>query len=361
MLLMPVSPSMLDARDAYLAADVMRFGGANQAELWRAFARRGFGTWSFSSNNSQEGPTSDTDPRPNFVSPLHVEARVGFQAVAVDEGNAPIQSARIYVGHYEARVSPIADTNPATDSPDVGPSGENLDHRAWFVPGTYEFIAHAPGYGHVRFTRTLTAGSGVTVSIPMRTNRASAAKGAVATGDGVRLEALIDDTEGTNWERTGAMPNVSGSQVTVDLQGGVRTVGRVQVSALLTPGQSRFTALRRFRIEVSRDGVNFTPIYTSPANAFPGFNPRPVGSEMLLRSFDVPDTRATHVRIVVLTNQCTGNGAFQGDQDADPANGTDCREGSPGSGPVPLPGDPPQVLAPRDNDVRIAELQVFSG
>ena len=36
-------PSMLEARDAYLAADLLRFGGANQNELWQAFARRGFG------------------------------------------------------------------------------------------------------------------------------------------------------------------------------------------------------------------------------------------------------------------------------------------------------------------------------
>src|SRR5436189_4048233 len=40
-LLMPPAVSMLDARDAYPAADVMRFGGANQTELWRAFAHRG--------------------------------------------------------------------------------------------------------------------------------------------------------------------------------------------------------------------------------------------------------------------------------------------------------------------------------
>ena len=35
--------SMLTARDAYLAADRMRFGGANQAALWNAFAKRGMG------------------------------------------------------------------------------------------------------------------------------------------------------------------------------------------------------------------------------------------------------------------------------------------------------------------------------
>jgi hypothetical protein len=66
------------------------------------------------------------------------------------------------------------------------------------------------------------------------------------------------------------------------------------------------------------------------------------------------------VQIRVLTNQCTGNPAFQGEQDADPLNGTDCRQGSPGAGTVAVFGDLPQVVAPRDDEVHIAELQVFS-
>jgi hypothetical protein len=132
------------------------------------------------------------------------------------------------------------------------------------------------------------------------------------------------------------------------------------VSALLEVGRNRFTALRQFRLDVSDDGVNFRPHYTSPPDAFPGFNPRPVAPEMILREFPVPAFQAVAVRIVVLDNQCTGNPAFQGDQDEDPTSGSDCREGSPGSGPVPVFGDLPQVLAPRDNEVHIAELQLFT-
>lgn len=40
----PANPSLLQARDAILAADVALTGGANQKEIWAAFARRGFGT-----------------------------------------------------------------------------------------------------------------------------------------------------------------------------------------------------------------------------------------------------------------------------------------------------------------------------
>jgi extracellular elastinolytic metalloproteinase len=348
-LLMPVAPSMLDARDAYLAADRLRFGGANQAELWLAFGRRGFGAGAESTNSADD---TDADPTPDFRSPLHGAADVTFQVVAADEGSAPVP-ARVYVGHYEARTSPIADTDPATQ-------GANLDERAAFAPGTYEFVVQARGYGHVRVRRTFSAGTAPTVTVAMRTNRASSSKGASAHGDGVQHEQLIDDTEATSWDLTGAQPDVRESEVTIDLQGARQTIRRAQVSALLEVGRNRFTALRSFRLDVSEDGTNFRPHYTSPADAFPGFNPRPVAPEMIMREFTFPAVEAVAVRLVVLDNQCTGNPAFQGDQDADPTSGSDCREGSPGGGPAPVFGDLPQVLAPRDNEVHVAELEVFT-
>ena len=44
--------------------------------------------------------------------------------------------------------------------------------------------------------------------------------------------------------------------------------------------------------------------------------------------FDVPDTVATQVRFIALDNQCTGGPDYQGEQDADPTNATDCDTGS---------------------------------
>jgi extracellular elastinolytic metalloproteinase len=340
MLLMPVAPSMLDARNAYLAADVMRFGGANQGELWTAFARRGFGENATSTNTAS---TSDEDPKPDFSVPGPGNVVVTFGATA-ESGN-PV-AARIFVGHYEARVSPIADTDPATGPPDGGDPGDsNLDNQAEFAPTTYEFIVQAAGYGAQRFRRSLAAGpSNVTFVLPV--NLASQSQGATASGDGSDHADLIDDTEATNWDFTGAP--VGGQQVTVDLAGDAPVaVNRVNVSALLGPGQSRFTALRQFRIDASTDGVTFSPVYTSAADAFPGVNPRPAAPDMILRTFQFPRVNATHLRIVVLNNQCTGNVAFQGEQDADPLNTTDCRTGVAG------------VLPPRNNEVHIAEFQAF--
>jgi hypothetical protein len=348
MLLMPTNPSMLQARDATLASDLMRFGGANQDELWLVYARRGMGRIAYSTNTTSN---ADNDPMPDYESPRHGFATITFRAEAKEEGNAPITNARFHVGHYQARVSPVADTDPATPGPPPPPPPppappppptDNLDDVAKFVPGTYEFVANAPGYGHARFRATFTAGQTGTVTVQFPTNRASTTKGAVATGDGTFHGNLIDDTEATQWQRTSAVdPNgnvvVDGTTVTIDLEGtATHAVNRVQVSALLSAGQNRFTALRQFAIAACNanaaancaDNSGYTTVYTSVPNAFPGVVPRPVAPEMILRDFAIPATPATHLRLIVRSSQCTGYEGFQGDQDLDPGNNPDCDSGA---------------------------------
>jgi hypothetical protein len=83
-------------------------------------------------------------------------------------------------------------------------------------------------------------------------------------------------------------------------------------------------------------------VFTSPADAFPSGIPRPRAPELTLRSFAVPQTRASYVRLRVLANQCTGAAAYHGDQDDDPGNTTDC------------------TTTPQARNVRAAELQVFA-
>lgn len=346
-LLMSPGVSMLDARDAYLAADMLRFNGANQKELWLTFARRGMGRWASSTGSD------DPDARPNFMTPIAptTNATVAFDTVASNARNAHV-NARVFVGKYEARAMPIADTYGATALPST----------ARFAPGTYEFLVQAPGYGAVRFSRTFTAGQNVKLTVAMPTNWASSSQGAMAYGSGVNQSKLIDDTEATNWAVLNAT-SVRGQTVTVNLAGGSRLVTRVAVSALLRPtnasdpggdtgAQSRFSALRQFEIwtcvaSPSNAGCGsstaFRKVYTSPANAFPSGRPRPLAPDLTLRTFDIPDVTATHVQLRVVTNQCTGAPAYQGEQDNDPLNVTDCSAGST-----------------QDQVVRAAELQVFS-
>ncbi|HWC31651.1 MAG TPA: peptidase M36, partial [Actinomycetota bacterium] len=143
-------------------------------------------------------------------------------------------------------------------------------------------------------------------------------------------------------------------------------IRRVQVSAMLRPpngqdpndpgSQNRFSALRQFEILTCQrtsavrcdTPAQFTTIYTSPPDAFPSIAPRPRAPELITRSFRVPATKATFVQLRVLTNQCTGAPDYQGEQDNDPLNDTDCDEAVV------------TITSPQDQIVRAAELQVFS-
>jgi extracellular elastinolytic metalloproteinase len=310
--------SMVDARNSYLAADMMRFGGANQTALWNGFAKTGLGMGAVSNG------TGDDQPTPSFASPNESNASITFNVTAPDQGNAAVPNAKVYVGDYEARVTPVATSG-----------GNGLTGAVQFVAGTYNFVAKAPGYGLFRFTRTFTAGQTATTTVAMPTNWASSANGAtVAASNGTSTTQgnLIDDTEDTQWDDSETAP-VGGQSVTVALGGGAHTIGRVQVSAMIGPGEGRFSALRSFHVDACNSavsdcagGVGFSTVYTSDGDAFPGLAPRPVAPDLIMRSFTLSSpVTATHLRLVVDANQCTGGPAYAGTQDNDPSNEpTDC-------------------------------------
>jgi hypothetical protein len=330
--------SMLDMRDNMLAADLVRFGGADQDIIWTAFAAAGMG------QDAATNGGADTDATPSFASPFANNATVTL-APAGDAAGAVV---RLYVGDYEARAVPIADTDPETATPDT----------FQIVPGQqFSFVATGPGLGARRFSTQFVAGRTSTLPLNLPRNLASTAAGATVTGDGVNLDAIADDTEATDWA---SLDGVAGKQVTIDLAGtGAQTVSQVSVSALLRPAidgdadpgsQNRFSALRSFQLlacngeaaDCSTD-AGFTPVFTSPANAFPAQAFRPVAPDLNLRQFSIPPTKATALRLRVLTSQCTGNPLYAGEQDSDPAAATDCAANSPSR-----------------TQVRIAEFQVFS-
>ena len=324
--------SMVDSRDAMLAADFIRFGGVDLELMWDAFAKRGLG------EHASSNGAADPNPTPSFASPFATEGTVTF--APEDEAGQPVEGAQLFVGHYQARAVPVADTDP----------GPALTDTVSLVPGTYEFVARAPGHGLVRIGPvSISSGQELELAVGMSTNLASAAAGATATGDGVNIPRLIDDDEATNWASIGAP--VAGKGVVVDLAGGQHQVSRVQVSAMLRPaitgdpdpgGQNRFSALRQFRVLACTaagvvdctDAADYTQVFTSPMDAFPSVAPRPRAPELILRSFDIPDVDATHLRFEVVTNQCTGAPDYAGEQDADPRAGTDCTRNSAQAGIV---------------------------
>ncbi|MFD0655800.1 M36 family metallopeptidase [Thermocatellispora tengchongensis] len=293
--------SYVDHRDALLAADRIRFGGKNQDIMWNAFAEHGLGSGAASNG------ASDPDPTPSFASPHATNATVTFKPT----GDAAGKPVRLYVGDYEARVTPIADTDPAT------PLGDTFE----MIPGTYSFLAVGPGLGHTRFTEKIRKSE--TLDVRLSANLASAAAGATATGDGVNHPNLIDETEATQWASLTAP--VQGRQIMVDLVGtDPAKIRRVQVSAMLRPAisdpadpgtQNRFSALRAFEILAcdTATGANcadpaaYRSIYKSRSNAFETRLPRPRGADLLIKSFDVRPAKATHLMLRVVSSQCTGN------------------------------------------------------
>ena len=122
----------------------------------------------------------------------------------------------------------------------------------------YNFVAVAPGYGHVRFrVKNLKAGEVRNITIHMPTNYASATQGATvttdapATGTNVTPANLIDDNEGTSNTQSctptaTCLVPVNGRWVVIKL-GNVPAAGieinRLGVSAMFS---SRFVGLRSF-------------------------------------------------------------------------------------------------------------------
>ncbi len=329
-LLQQGATTMLDARDAMLAADRMRFGGQDVKVMWDAFARRGMGMGA-SVPNADSGDTV-----PSFASPTADNGRVTLG------GSLP---GRFYVGDYEARATPVADTLPGT----------RLDDTLAMAPGSYRMLHVSPKGGFQRFTLQVAPGQRVVRQLEVQANLAASASGAEvigATPGSRNSDFLIDGTESTNWGGvTDGNVDKTTPSVSVDLAGGRSTVRRVQVSAMLTPAAtgddglpvarvdedpdsgSRFTALRRFAIEAcvggcGSAGATWTRVFVSDGDAFPGRRPRPVAPDLTLRSFKIAPTEASALRLVTLENQCTGFAGYAGEQDQDPLNDTDCASAS---------------------------------
>ena len=340
-LLQQGATSFVDARNAMIAADRMRFDGKNRKALWDAFAQRGLG------KGAKTTPDS-INPKASFASPTARNGKITFRTQG---------PGKIYVGRFEARANPVADTIKKSRT---GPT-------ATLVAGRYEMLFVSAKRGFKRFDLTVKPGKR-TVKIRNPRNLAASASGAKvigASGGSLNAKSLIDGTENTNWggvNGDGSNVDETSPFVSVDLAGKKHRITRVNVSAMLNPSPpdgsevplaadpdsgSRFTALRKFALErcvrrCASDDATWKRFYVSPGNAFPAMKPRPVGPNLIMRSFDVPNVRAAAIRLVAVENQCTGYAGYAGEQDNDPGNNTDCKTGSD-----------------RGTIVHAAELQVF--
>ena len=99
--IMPVNPTFLQARDAVLQADQALTGGANQTEIWTAFARRGMGASAYDGGSADATTVVEAFdmpyPEPVVVS-QNPQAPVPFSASSIElRFNKPMDPASFSV------------------------------------------------------------------------------------------------------------------------------------------------------------------------------------------------------------------------------------------------------------------------
>ena len=136
---MPLSapdPSFLDMRDAILAADLDRYHGDNTDTIWTRVRRPAAPAPPPSSATGD-----DTEPTPAFDHASAARNGTLVGTVVNSSTGEPVDDAKVIVGEFEARVTPLARTS---------------GHRgfgAQMVAGTYDVMIKAPGFGAQTFTR----------------------------------------------------------------------------------------------------------------------------------------------------------------------------------------------------------------
>ncbi|PTX60802.1 fungalysin/thermolysin propeptide [Melghirimyces profundicolus] len=283
---MPISapnPSMIDMRDAILAADVDRHHGDHFHELWKVFASRGLGA------GAAADSADDTDPRPAFD---HLDSNQNGQLVGKvinASTGKPVEGARVIVGSYEARTSHAAKTGTR--------GGFGID----MTEGTYDITIQARGFG----SRTLkdipiTKGKTQSLKVKLSPNYASLANGAKVmsvTSEDAALKAknAFDDTEATVWATQEKESGFDGEHVVLKLAGDEPvTVKTIQVSAFKDISKARFAALKDFTLQVSEDGIVWK---TVQQGTFKASKPRPTAPELHYLTWELKQpVKATHIR-----------------------------------------------------------------
>lgn len=280
-------PSFLDARDGILSADLDRYHGDNTDLIWSVFAKRGAGAGAHSNTGD------DTDPTPAFDHPSAAKnGTVALTLVNATTGQ-PINNAKVILGRFEARVTPLVRTGSA--------GGASVKALA----GTYPLTIQAPGFGVQTIDAfAVTAGRNTARTIKLAPNLASTAAGAQIVNvssedDGAPAKFAFDDTAASVWStKPGATAYNAGpdQRVTVKLAAPA-TVSSLRVSAFKATNASRFVALKDFTVQTSTDGVSWT---TARTGGFAYAAPRPTAPDLNFATFSLAKpVKAGYVRFFI--------------------------------------------------------------
>jgi extracellular elastinolytic metalloproteinase len=145
MMLAPINPSMLDARNAILQADKAFFAGSHQSGLWSVFANRGMGF--FAGTDS----ANDVTPTQNFSLPPSCPASCTAITGTITDSftHAPVSGARVGIqGHNSSLANDLADTTDA--------SGH---YRIANVPKNHTYILEFGKKGFLPAVKTVSVGT----------------------------------------------------------------------------------------------------------------------------------------------------------------------------------------------------------
>lgn len=275
--LSPNDPSFLDMRNAILVALANRYHArSDYQQLFdlvyaSAFAQNGAGL-----HAKTEGG-NDVNPTPSFahMNPANNGTLTG--KVINASTSEPIENARVMIGIFEARVSPLRTTSA---------TGE---FSASVTDGTYPVTIKARGFGSHTFKNVqITAGETRALTFELSPNLASKANGAkVISATSGGADAIMDDTEASSWTTQ------EGTGHAVIKLAKPAKISSLQVSAYTS---SRFEALRSFTLQVSTDGKNWKTV-KAVEDAFTYKKPRPVVPDVHYRTFRLSEpVKAEYVR-----------------------------------------------------------------
>jgi hypothetical protein len=257
--LTPPAPSMLDARNAMLAADTATTGGQDRAVLWDEFAGRGMGYFASAVDGNDVEPVQDT-----HVPPVGPGAPVTGRVTDLDAGT-PVAGIRVGFGGH---ISDLAsDLVASTDA-----------NGAYTIPavpqGTYsQLLVDKAGYDRVVPQNVVVGAGGAAVDVAVRRDWASTAGGAGVVSASAPQYAppcgpdnAFDQSQRTGWSST----SPSGAK-----QATVRLAQAIDITAFgVDPGaicgDDDTASVGPVQIATSADGVSFAPAaavtFTAPDN-----------------------------------------------------------------------------------------------